>query len=106
MLLFELGFPDYRGVTQSRDGIFEKRCIPDGLTSGFGSFAKLRSPTPFAPTIGGMPKLTKKVKSLFSRRRPVTREDAAEIADWLNEGGALHPDGPPPVVDPRKDKKA
>lgn len=53
-----------------------------------------------------MPKLTKKVKSLFSRRRPVTREDAAEIADWLNEGGALHPDGPPMVVDPKKNKKS
>ncbi|WP_454790484.1 hypothetical protein [Mycolicibacterium lutetiense] len=53
-----------------------------------------------------MPKLTKKVKSLFSRRRPVTREDAAEIADWLNEGGALHPDGPPTVIDPKKNKKA
>ena len=54
----------------------------------------------------GMPKLTKKVKSLFSRRRPVTREDAAEIADWLNEGGALHPDGPPTVIDPKKNKKS
>ncbi|SER65292.1 hypothetical protein SAMN04488583_5896 [Mycobacterium sp. 88mf] len=54
----------------------------------------------------GMPKLTKKVKSLFSRRRPVTREDAAEIADWLNEGGALHPDGPPTVIDPNKSKNA
>ncbi|MGV0746504.1 hypothetical protein [Mycolicibacterium sp. XJ870] len=49
-----------------------------------------------------MPKLPKKVKSLFSRRRPVTREDAAEIADWLNEGGALHPDGPPPIKEPKK----
>jgi hypothetical protein len=53
-----------------------------------------------------MPKLTKKVKSLFSRRRPVTREDAAEIADWLNEGGALHPDGPPTIIDPNKHRKA
>lgn len=53
-----------------------------------------------------MPKLTKKVKSLFSRPRPVTREDAAEIADWLNEGGALHPDGPPTVIDPNKSKNA
>lgn len=53
-----------------------------------------------------MPKLTEKVKSLFSRRRPVSRDDAAEIADWLNEGGAMHPDGPPPVVDPKRNDKS
>ncbi|MDV3126192.1 hypothetical protein M1247_14815 [Mycobacterium sp. 21AC1] len=53
-----------------------------------------------------MPKLTKKVKSLFSRRRPVTREDAAEIADWLNEGGAPHPDGPPPIIDTERNNKS
>lgn len=47
-----------------------------------------------------MPKLTEKVKSLFSRRRPVTSEDAAEIADWVNEGGAPHPDGPPRIIPP------
>ncbi|MGW0174763.1 hypothetical protein ACWDUM_13080 [Rhodococcus sp. NPDC003322] len=46
-----------------------------------------------------MSKIGNKVKSLFSKRRPVTSEDAAEIADWLNEGGAPHPDGPPTVID-------
>ncbi|MFD4180498.1 hypothetical protein [Rhodococcus sp. NPDC058514] len=46
-----------------------------------------------------MSKFSEKVKSLFSRRKPVTTEDAADIADWVNEGGALHPDGPPKVVD-------
>ena len=51
-----------------------------------------------------MSKLTKSVKSLFSRRRPVTPEDADEIADWLNEGGALHPEGPPKVIDPNRAK--
>jgi hypothetical protein len=50
-----------------------------------------------------MSKLTEKAKSLFRRRRPVTQEDAAEIADWLNEGGAPHPDGPPPVADSTDD---
>lgn len=54
---------------------------------------------------GGMPKLTSAVKSLFRRRRPVTRADAAEIADWVNEGGALHPAGPPPIVDPDATKR-
>jgi hypothetical protein len=48
-----------------------------------------------------MPKLTEKVKSLFKRRRPVTPEDAAEIADWVNEGGAPHPDGPPKIAQPK-----
>ncbi|MGW6694401.1 hypothetical protein ACWF62_11555 [Rhodococcus sp. NPDC054953] len=46
-----------------------------------------------------MSKIGTKVRSLFHRRRPVTREDAAEIADWVNEGGAPHPDGPPVVDD-------
>lgn len=51
-----------------------------------------------------MSKLTTRVKSLFSRRRPVSREDAAEIQDWVSEGGALHPDGPP-VIDPKSPKR-
>ena len=40
-----------------------------------------------------------KVASLFRRPRPVTREEAAEIADWVNEGGAVDPAGPPPLID-------
>lgn len=52
-----------------------------------------------------MSKFTTMVKSLFSRRRPVTREDAAEIEDWVNEGGALHPDGPPTVTDPKNQNR-
>lgn len=40
-----------------------------------------------------------KVASLFRRPRPVTREEAAEIADWVNEGGAADPGGPPPLID-------
>jgi len=39
-----------------------------------------------------------KVASLVRRRRPLTREDAAEIADWVNEGGTYDPAGPPPVL--------
>jgi hypothetical protein len=46
-----------------------------------------------------MSKLTEKLKSLFRRPRPVTKEDAAEIADWVNEGGAVSPDGPPPIAE-------
>ncbi|MEP6482159.1 MAG: hypothetical protein ABJA94_09155 [Rhodoglobus sp.] len=49
-----------------------------------------------------MSKLTEKIASFFRRPRPVTPEDAAEIADWVNEGGALHPLGPPPVIDDEK----
>ncbi|MFC4603203.1 hypothetical protein [Rhodococcus kronopolitis] len=51
-----------------------------------------------------MAKFSDKVKSLFSRRKPVTPEDAAEISDWVSEGGALHPDGPPKVIGDPKDK--
>lgn len=40
-----------------------------------------------------------KVASFFRRPRPVTREEAARIADWVNEGGAVYPAGPPPVID-------
>lgn len=46
-----------------------------------------------------MSKFTDTLKSLFRRPRPVTKEDAAEIADWVSEGGATHPDGPPPIID-------
>ncbi|WP_171018744.1 hypothetical protein [Rhodococcus sp. Q] len=51
-----------------------------------------------------MPKFIDRAKSLFRKRRPVTREDAAEIADWLNEGGAPHPGGPPTVVERPQDE--
>ena len=40
-----------------------------------------------------------KFSSLFRRQRPVTREEAARIADWVNEGGAFDPAGPPPVIE-------
>jgi hypothetical protein len=53
-----------------------------------------------------MSKFTERVKSLFRRPRPVSREDAAEIADWVNEGGAYDPEGPPPVIEKnRRDTK-
>ncbi len=46
-----------------------------------------------------MSKLSEKITSLLFRQRPVTREDAVEIADWVNEGGAADPAGPPRVID-------
>ena len=46
-----------------------------------------------------MSKFTDSVKALFRRSRPVTKDDAAEIADWVNEGGTFDPEGPPPVID-------
>ncbi|MEQ1736529.1 MAG: hypothetical protein ABL886_09015 [Rhodoglobus sp.] len=39
------------------------------------------------------------LKSLFRRPRAVTREHAAEIADWVNEGGTFDPAGPPRVIE-------
>jgi len=52
-----------------------------------------------------MSKFTQKVRSIFRRSRPVTREEAIEIADWVNEGGAPDPDGPPRVVDDHDEEK-
>lgn len=43
-----------------------------------------------------------RIKSFFRRSRPLTREDAAEIADWVNEGGTFDPAGPPRVIDDEK----
>ena len=50
-----------------------------------------------------MSKFTAKVKALFRRPRPVTREEAAEIADWVNEGGTFDPNGPPPIIDDERE---
>ena len=52
-----------------------------------------------------MSKFTEKVRALFGRPRPVTREDAAEIADWVNEGGTFDPNGPPPIIDDEREAK-
>lgn len=52
-----------------------------------------------------MSKFTDKVKALFHRPRPVTREEAAEIADWVNEGGTFDPNGPPPILDDEREAK-
>jgi acetylornithine deacetylase len=46
-----------------------------------------------------MSRLTRRFSSWLLRRRPVTREEFAEIADWVNEGGAVDPAGPPPLID-------
>jgi acetylornithine deacetylase len=46
-----------------------------------------------------MSRLTRRFSSWLLRRRPVTREEFAEIADWVNEGGAIDPAGPPPLID-------
>ena len=52
--------------------------------------------------VRSMAKFTERVKAILRRPRPVTpvtKEYAAEIADWVNEGGAFDPAGPPPVID-------
>ncbi len=46
-----------------------------------------------------MSKVTDRVKSLFRRRKPVTKEEATRLSSWVNEGGAPDPEGPPPVID-------
>jgi hypothetical protein len=33
------------------------------------------------------------------KRRAVTREEYARVADWVSEGGALDPAGPPPLLE-------
>jgi hypothetical protein len=45
-----------------------------------------------------MGKVTDKIKAFFGRRA-VTREEAEELSDWVNEGGAYDPEGPPRVID-------
>lgn len=50
-----------------------------------------------------MPQFTKRLSAWILRRRPVTPTEFAEIADWVNEGGALDPAGPPPVIDPESE---
>jgi hypothetical protein len=59
----------------------------------------------FRTRVRDMSKFTDKVKALFQRSRPVSREDAVEIADWVNEGGTFDPDGPPPVIDDERESK-
>ncbi|HWM34782.1 MAG TPA: hypothetical protein VNR36_11145 [Pseudolysinimonas sp.] len=44
-----------------------------------------------------MSRLTDRVSAWLLRRRPVSAEEFAEVADWVNEGGALDPAGPPPL---------
>jgi hypothetical protein len=50
-----------------------------------------------------MSKLTERIGAWILRRRPVTREEFAEVADWVNEGGALDPAGPPPLIEAERD---
>ena len=45
-----------------------------------------------------MSKLTERVWSLLRRPRPVTKEEADRISNWINEGGAVDPEGPPPII--------
>ena len=42
---------------------------------------------------------TSNVASVSRLPHPVTRELAARIAAWINEGGAVDPAGPPPLID-------
>jgi hypothetical protein len=46
-----------------------------------------------------MSRFTDRVSAWLRRRRPVTPEEYAEVADWVNEGGALDPAGPPPLIE-------
>ncbi len=46
-----------------------------------------------------MSKMSDRLSAWILRRRPVTRDEFAEVADWVNEGGAVDPAGPPPLLD-------
>jgi hypothetical protein len=48
-----------------------------------------------------MGKFAERLKSILRRRRPVTTDEAEVLSNWVNEGGAFHPDGPPQVADDR-----
>jgi hypothetical protein len=45
-----------------------------------------------------MSKIMDRFSAWVLRRRPVTPAEYAEVADWVNEGGALDPAGPPPLI--------
>jgi hypothetical protein len=46
-----------------------------------------------------MSRFTDRVSDWLRRRRPVTEEEYVEVANWVNEGGALDPAGPPPLIE-------
>ncbi len=52
-----------------------------------------------------MSKIKETVGSWFRRRKPkpVSPEEAADISDWVNEGGSYDPQGPPRVRKPEKE---
>ncbi|HOA86393.1 MAG: hypothetical protein R2732_03660 [Microbacteriaceae bacterium] len=52
-----------------------------------------------------MSKIKETVGSWFRRRKPkpVSPEEAADISDWVNEGGSYDPQGPPRVRTPEKE---
>jgi hypothetical protein len=45
-----------------------------------------------------MSKLIERATLLFRRPRPVSKEEVDRIANWVNKGGAVDPEGPPPIV--------
>ena len=50
-----------------------------------------------------MSKLSDRFSAWILTRRPVTLEEFAEVADWVNEGGAVDPAGPPPLLESEGD---
>lgn len=53
-----------------------------------------------------MSRFTDAFKAMFARsnEQVLTVEDAAEIDDWVDEGGTAHPAGPPRVVQDPEDE--
>ena len=45
-----------------------------------------------------MSSMTERSSAWVLKRLPVTPEEFAELADWVNEGGAVDPAGPPPLA--------
>jgi hypothetical protein len=53
-----------------------------------------------------MSRFTGRFSAWLLRRRPVTKEEYAEVADWVNEGGALDPAGPPPLIEGEREEES
>ncbi|MDJ0319119.1 hypothetical protein [Pseudarthrobacter sp. PS3-L1] len=48
-----------------------------------------------------MSKIARKIEPAFWGEHPVSAEEAAEISDWVEEGGTANPDGPPLITEAR-----
>jgi hypothetical protein len=52
-----------------------------------------------------MSRFTDRISGWFRRRRPVSEDEFAAVANWVNEGGAIDPAGPPPLIDDDEERR-